>query len=45
MTAKQRAALKQLNRLWERHDKLERQIIQLERMFTDRQLDGWVLNK
>lgn len=31
--------LKRLKVLWARHDKLEREIIKLERMFSDRELD------
>lgn len=44
MSKKKKAALKQLNRLWARHDELERAIIQLERKFTDRELDQ-ILNR
>jgi hypothetical protein len=39
LTRVQKKALKRLNYLWEHHDKVEREIIRLERHFTDEQLD------
>jgi hypothetical protein len=39
MSGKKAAALIKLKRLWVAHDLLERRIIQLERLFTDRELD------
>jgi hypothetical protein len=39
MTPKKKVALKILQRLWAKHDRLERQIIHIERLFTDQELD------
>jgi hypothetical protein len=40
LTRVQKKALKRLNYLWGYHDKMEREIIRLERHFTDAQLDS-----
>ena len=40
LTRVQKKALKRLNHLWSHHDKVERDIIRLERHFTDAQLDA-----
>lgn len=39
MTKQKKALLDRLLVLWIRHDKLERQILALERKFTDKELD------